>query len=825
MNQELSLKNRNRNLKYFILFLLAKLLIMTLIYFLLFSVKIVAEHLVPTILLFVVITIILFAGTVIFARLNARCYDAIINAEEDPDTASDLLQKLPFRGAIIISVTALTYSVINVLFFYIEGVFIAIFQLFFFYTIAHFFSLILGFLFYYFLKGQSFALIETVFAKPLTISAKLIIPLLSVIFGILGIIAVISYKSSYDSTMANYIVDMKADLEEHNEDLTHMVELIHAELRGYSPFIADEIRNPAAILAYLRDIHAERNPLIESIVVIREDGMSYSSIGFVDDLSTQPFFKTVMETKKTDMSSPHFNIRTGIKIITYSIPLKMNDGTWGIIAATIPIVHLATLTERTDMSDTQQFMLIDKQGTLMFHSDKSLEEMTVGRSPLLTSDWINTFDIERLVTAEENKTFEYTLNGKKKVAIKTADTLFGWIYVFAQEQFVILNRLSAQILTLLVMINVLAFLIFLPTFQITSKISKSISGAMEYIDLLTQGRFITDVPNVSSDEMGFLVQNVVKFSVKLKGIISKASETSIMLESSSEELADASRNLSEGAQSRAAAVEEATAAIEEVTSSVEQIGNSVEKQAQLASVTFTAMEQLKGNIGTVLENTENALDMAGKTTKQAQLGNKIMLDTITSMDSIDNSTKKIADMILMVNDISDQVNLLALNASIEAARAGEHGKGFAIVAEEISKLADESATATTNITELVKTGLKEVAKGRKYVSSTKSAFDEIINNIESTDNLINSITQLAKEQFEASETVLNDTKSVMEMSENINIATNEQMVTHQEMSRTIEQINQGTLSEAARSEEIAFSASEINTQAVLLSDEIKFFKL
>jgi methyl-accepting chemotaxis protein len=203
----------------------------------------------------------------------------------------------------------------------------------------------------------------------------------------------------------------------------------------------------------------------------------------------------------------------------------------------------------------------------------------------------------------------------------------------------------------------------------------------------------------------------------------------------------------------------------------------------------------------------------------------MMQDTINGMNNIDSSTQQIAEMISIITDISDQVNLLALNASIEAARAGEHGKGFAIVAEEISKLAEETASTAQSITDLVKIGLKEVATGRKFVDNTKNSFDSIISNIHETEILVKNITESSRQQFSSSEKVLADTKSVLEMAEAINVATNEQMITNQEMSKTIEQINQGTLSEAARSEEIASSAADINSQAVALREDIKFFKL
>ncbi len=202
-----------------------------------------------------------------------------------------------------------------------------------------------------------------------------------------------------------------------------------------------------------------------------------------------------------------------------------------------------------------------------------------------------------------------------------------------------------------------------------------------------------------------------------------------------------------------------------------------------------------------------------------------MQNTISGMNNIDASTHKIAERVRLISDISDQVNLLALNASIEAARAGEHGKGFAVVAEEISKLADETAASAKSIADLVHSGLVEVNQGREFVDSTGNALNAIISNIEETELLVKKITESFELQDQASQKVLQDTRRVMDMAESISVATNEQMQTNQEMAKTIEQINQNTQSEAAGAEEIASSAEEISSQAESLRSQMEFFKV
>jgi methyl-accepting chemotaxis protein len=207
------------------------------------------------------------------------------------------------------------------------------------------------------------------------------------------------------------------------------------------------------------------------------------------------------------------------------------------------------------------------------------------------------------------------------------------------------------------------------------------------------------------------------------------------------------------------------------------------------------------------------------------MGRALMGDTINGMNIIDESTKKISETVQMISDISDKVNLLALNASIEAARAGEYGRGFAVVAEEISKLADQTAVSAKTITDLVSKGLLEVKKGREYLDSTSGAFNRIIDFIAQTDDLVKKITDSTEKQSLTSRVVLDDTRKVMEMTESISSSMHEQMVTNNEMAKTMDQINQNTQTSAGMAIEIASSAERINSQAEALRNQIKFFKV
>jgi methyl-accepting chemotaxis protein len=825
MNQELLYKLRKKNLQYFSRISTGLTVLMTGLYCISLSIEVFMQHIVAVGVLIGLALISVIAHLIIFNIQNNKCYNILLDESISVDDKALAVRTFLFRGVVIIMSSHFVSTFFVLATAYQVNILITVFQILLFSTIAIFFANLEGGLFYYFEKIAYFDIIDFIPVKPLAISGKLIIPLACIIFTLLNVLCAIYYRINFISVTNAYNEKMDVFIDNHNDLIDSLIGEILAELKGYSVSSEMQSQDPAQMRAFVRRINRSRHSSIEMLIAITKEGQGYTSFGGEENFSAQPFYSIPLSTGKSYFSDPHTSMLTGKNVLTLSFPVTRNNEVVGIMAATILVDTIESLFSEISTSALLRVWLINTEGKIMIHSDRSLVGMTVGKSLFVSSDGETTKDIEQILTAKDRVPFEYLFNDTAVMGFKERNESTGWSFIIAEDLSVFLDDLKITIIYMIIIINGLGILIAIPSFFITKQISSSITSSTSVISLLSDGNLTVDKIEAFPDEMGYLLKEFDEFVVKLQSIISRAAETSTLLESSSEELADASRSLSDGAQNRAASVEEATAAIEEVTSSVEQISNSAEAQMNLASLTYSSMEQLREDIGTVLKYTVDAMDTANKTTKQAQIGNKMMQDTISGMNNIDSSTQQIADMISIITDISDQVNLLALNASIEAARAGEHGKGFAIVAEEISKLADETATTAKSITDLVKIGLKEVATGRKFVDNTKNSFDNIISNIRETELLVKSITESAKQQFSSSEKVLADTKSVLEMAEAINVATNEQMITNQEMSKTIEQINQGTLSEAARSEEIASSAADINSQAVALKEDIKFFKL
>jgi methyl-accepting chemotaxis protein len=189
--------------------------------------------------------------------------------------------------------------------------------------------------------------------------------------------------------------------------------------------------------------------------------------------------------------------------------------------------------------------------------------------------------------------------------------------------------------------------------------------------------------------------------------------------------------------------------------------------------------------------------LAQAASEQAKNGTKVVKNTVEAMQKIDDSSKKIAEIIHVIDDIAFQTNLLALNAAVEAARAGEHGRGFAVVATEVRNLAGKSATAATEIKELITDSLVKVKEGVKLADESGSTLSEIVDSVQKASMMA---TEIASASHEQSEGIAQVNKALMQMDEM-------------------------TQQNASLVEEAAAASEAMGAQAQELNDLVSYFNL
>lgn len=238
--------------------------------------------------------------------------------------------------------------------------------------------------------------------------------------------------------------------------------------------------------------------------------------------------------------------------------------------------------------------------------------------------------------------------------------------------------------------------------------------------------------------------------------------------------------------------DEVNASVEQLTNAGESLSHSSSASAASLEETVAALEEMTSMIQMNSDNAKQAASLSVMSKDAAERGESEIKNLVQSMHEISQSSKKIEEIIDVIDDIAFQTNLLALNASVEAARAGEHGKGFAVVAEAVRTLAQRSATAAKEIAGLIKHSVEQIETGAQTANTSGEVMSEIVTSV----------------------------KKVSDLSNEISAASSEQSTGIQQISKAMNQLDQGAQQNAALSEEIAASAREIETQTASMQNHM-----
>ncbi len=189
-----------------------------------------------------------------------------------------------------------------------------------------------------------------------------------------------------------------------------------------------------------------------------------------------------------------------------------------------------------------------------------------------------------------------------------------------------------------------------------------------------------------------------------------------------------------------------TGAANEITEGNSDLSQRTEEQASSLEETAASLEELTVTVNKNAENAQNATTMASSATDKAEKGGEVVGQTVKAMSDINTASKKISDIIGVIDEIAFQTNLLALNAAVEAARAGEQGRGFAVVAAEVRNLAQRSAGAAKEIKGLINDSVEKVGEGTRLVDESGKTLQEIVEAVKEVTSIIGDIDIASQEQ-------------------------------------------------------------------------------
>ncbi len=404
-------------------------------------------------------------------------------------------------------------------------------------------------------------------------------------------------------------------------------------------------------------------------------------------------------------------------------------------------------------------------------------------------------------------------------------------------------------------------------FTLNKLIFFPIKKLSEYMKDISSGEanLTQKLPVFSKDEIGELARYFNMFLDKLGEIIVNAKDISLQVSSVAEETSTSLAQVSDASQSLASTSQETSATVEEITSSIEEVANNaqditnsseelanssqrVEEDANKVGDTAKivsensekvkdAMEELEKSIEETIFSIEKSKEMAQDAASFSQEGQSAIDDTVTGMkninqkvedlvsvvDRLGKSSEEIGKIIDVISDIADQTNLLALNAAIEAARAGEHGRGFAVVADEVRKLAERSQQAAGEIGNLIRgiqqevqnavvsadEGKQKVEKGMELAKHAGDTFSKINESIRAITEMIETISQNSEREKEGGRIAREFTEKSLDSIEEIATLINQEVQEIIDMGRKVEEVTQRVAYISAATEEQAAAAREM----------------